>query len=277
MTDSNEINSFRCTMRWEGRAAKSMSRSDPGNWTSGKVGQGQLIGSKFGVSAPVLLREFPGVKMDDVTEAMALQIHRKSYWLPIHADKMLTGLDHAVADDAYNAGVGAASRRYAALRNIRSADTFAAIHDYTGIRLSFLHGLRLWATYGRGWTRRVAGVEAEAVQMAHAEAVNTKPSASQLNPLPSLPVMFAAKADAVAQKHAATTEGAALSTALVATAPAAVSSFASAPYAAVLHHPLILSTIAAAGIVLLAFMLYHHHIGAIRAAVLRGAADEHSA
>ena len=44
-------------------------------------------------------------------------------------------------------------------------DGVKAIQRACAARLGFLQGLRTWKTFGRGWGRRVAGVEAEAVAM----------------------------------------------------------------------------------------------------------------
>jgi lysozyme family protein len=168
MASANKMASFLYTMKWEGRASLSMNRNDPGNWAGGKVGSGELVGSKFGVSAPVLAKRFPGVKMADLTSAQALTVFDSGYWQPCHCDALSVGLDHAVSDNAYNAGPGTALRILGAALAAKPTDAIATIHVYSQRRLGFLEGLRTWKIFGKGWAARVAGVEAESVAMAHA-------------------------------------------------------------------------------------------------------------
>jgi len=275
MTDTNELNSFRCTMRWEGRAKKSMLRSDPGNWTGGRVGVGELIGSKFGVSAPTLRREYPHLTMDEVTEAIALTLHNKNYWIPSQAGKYPDGVDHALADDAYNAGVGAAVSRARAVSLFARAkpDPIGAIHAYTNKRLAFLQSLRIWSTYGRGWGARVAGVEVEAIKMAHHAVSNdvTHPAYAALQSLPDTFQHSAAMADE--QTKRASGRAAAAATVTASTAPA---SAAMAPtwLADLAHHPIVIVAVMLAALALLLLVVYHRRIGTIRSAALLAAAKE---
>jgi lysozyme family protein len=167
MSQSNRMASFLATMRWEGNSALSLNKADGGNWTSGKVGVGALVGSKFGVSAPVAARLFPGVLMKDLTADQALTVFLTNYWAPVYADKMLTGVDHCVSDDAYNAGPSSALGRWHRGAFLYSGDAVTTIHAYCALRLSFLESLKTAKIFLPGWSRRVAGVEAESVVMAH--------------------------------------------------------------------------------------------------------------
>lgn len=170
MSVANRQASFMATMRWEGRDKISLDPRDAGNWTGGKQGIGKLIGSKFGVSAQTCARMFPGKAMADLTIADALSVFVSGYWAPCSCDVMPAGLDHCVSDDAYNSGPASALGRYRSLPNL---DAVAAVHAYSAKRLSFLQALANWPIYGRGWAARVAGVEAEAVAMAHADSANS--------------------------------------------------------------------------------------------------------
>lgn len=91
---------------------------DAGNWTGGKVGVGDLIGTKYGISAPVLVKELrsKGYTMPITASTMknleyksAIAIYKKNYWAPIKGDQIK---DQKVADMIYdsavNQGVGAA-------------------------------------------------------------------------------------------------------------------------------------------------------------------------
>ena len=174
MAIQNLKNSFLNTMRWEGRNSLSVNKHDPGNWTGGAVGKGYLYGSKFGVSAPVLIEKYPGVAMADVTEDMAAAIFKSGYWDAVRGDTLHEGVDHCVSDDAYNAGVGAALKRWKKGGFLFSSDPITTIHKYSEMRLTFLESLISWKIFNRGWAARVAGVEIESISMAH-EAIKNCP------------------------------------------------------------------------------------------------------
>lgn len=154
----------------------SLVRADPGNWTGGKVGAGELRGTKYGIAA----HAHPGVDIRNLTRAEAREIYRRQYWRPIRGDEMPEGIDLATMDPAVNSGVsrGAAWMQRAlgvdadgrigpiTLAAARQADPVPAIRKACAIRMGFLRGLRTWSDFGRGWSRRVASVEAVGVRMA---------------------------------------------------------------------------------------------------------------
>ena len=51
-------------------------RSDPGNWTGGAVGCGELRGTKFGISAAA----YPAEDIANLTPEAAAAIYRRDYW-----------------------------------------------------------------------------------------------------------------------------------------------------------------------------------------------------
>ena len=54
--------------------------NDSGNWTGGKVGEGELKGTKYGISAA----EFPTLDIVNMTEAEAQVIYKSKYWLVLY-------------------------------------------------------------------------------------------------------------------------------------------------------------------------------------------------
>jgi len=58
--------------------------NDSGNWDSGKVGIGKLIGTKYGISAPTLKnylkRDITKEDMINLSYDVALDIYKKNYW-----------------------------------------------------------------------------------------------------------------------------------------------------------------------------------------------------
>lgn len=51
---------------------------DPGNWTGGKVGVGQLKGTKFGVSAMT----YPDIDIKSLQREEAIDIYERDWWNP---------------------------------------------------------------------------------------------------------------------------------------------------------------------------------------------------
>jgi lysozyme family protein len=177
----------------------SMIRSDPGNWTGGKVGVGELRGTKYGIAA----HAHPGVDIQNLTKAQAREIYRRQYWAPVRGDDLPAGLDLVTFDPAVNSGVRRGSQWLqkalglhdpdgkvgpVTLQAARAADPVATVKRACAVRMGFLQGLKTWGTFGKGWSRRVASVEAVSVRMA-VEAMGGK----------SRPVLLDAKAEAGAK------------------------------------------------------------------------------
>lgn len=78
----------------------SMDPNDKGNWTGGRVGVGQLRGSKYGMSAAT----YPNVDIANVTLDQAQSNFEVNYWTVIHGDDLPWPIALCVADDAYNHG-----------------------------------------------------------------------------------------------------------------------------------------------------------------------------
>jgi len=116
---------------------------DPGNWTGGRVGHGELVGTKYGVSAA----SYPNEDIPNITRERADALYKRDYWDAIGADALPHPLSLLAFDVAVNSGVGAAKRL---LEQTRNPIEFAAIrlHDYTTFGL--------WSRYGKGWARRVS-------------------------------------------------------------------------------------------------------------------------
>lgn len=106
------------------------------------------------------------------------EIYRENYWNKIVGDQWPEGTDLAVWDCAVNSGP-ARSRQFceallgkstiwgpwaAAVR--AKPDRTPFIKAFCAKRLAFLHSLKIWATFGSGWGKRVASVEANGVRMA---------------------------------------------------------------------------------------------------------------
>lgn len=165
----------------------SMTPKDPGNWTGGKVGVGTLRGTKYGIAA----HANPDVNIQALTKDQAAEIYLRKYWNPIRGDDLRHGLDLVTMDAAVNSGVSRAVRwlqqaagatpdgkigpmTLAAANN--APDVAGVIMRACAARIGFLRGLRIWTSFGKGWSRRVAEVEAVALRMAvEAAGITSKP------------------------------------------------------------------------------------------------------
>jgi lysozyme family protein len=98
-------------------------------------------------------------------KSVAIDIYRQKYWAKLDCDNRASGPDFVDFDYGVNSGVG----RVTALRKTLDPQKLAPIayvKAACAARSSFLHGLRTWSVFGKGWGRRVADVEATGVQMA---------------------------------------------------------------------------------------------------------------
>lgn len=161
------------TLNHEG--GKSTNRADPGNWTGGKVGAGVLKGTNMGIAA----NTFPNLDIMNLTKADVIPIYRDKYWNKVSGEALPFGLDLVVFDYGVNSGPSRGVKALQAEIGIKvdgvagpetivrtaSTDVKRAIQGVCARRRSFLRALPTWETFKRGWSARVADVEAKAVAM----------------------------------------------------------------------------------------------------------------
>ncbi len=153
----------------------SLERTDPGNWTGGKVGKGTLKGTKYGISAAA----FPALDIANLTLDDVKPIYKARYWDETGGDTLPSGFDLAVFDYAVNSGPVRALRdaqtvigtpadgKFGPATRAKAAGAgVGEIKALCAKRLSFMRSLAIWKTYGKGWSARVAKIEAKAVAMA---------------------------------------------------------------------------------------------------------------
>ena len=148
---------------------------DPGNWTGGTQGSGELKGTNFGISA----KSYPSEDIKDMLVSRAMEIYRSDYWNAIRGDELPDGIALAVMDAAVNQGAKRAIRWLQIALDLDDIDgtvgpkTVAAAHANTGAWLirflvlrssAYLHTLldnpmmRSWAC---NWMERLFDVEKE--------------------------------------------------------------------------------------------------------------------
>ena len=100
-------------------------------------------------------------------------LYKKNYWDKIHGDQLPSGVDYACFDLAVNSGVGRAAKILqqavgvsadgvigpATMDAVEKANPRDLATEICDLRLQFLQSLPTFATFGKGWSRRVAEVE----------------------------------------------------------------------------------------------------------------------
>lgn len=137
---------------------------DRGNWTSGKIGVGELKGTKYGISA----MSYPHLDIKNLTLAQAKAIYKEDFW-DILGDAH-PAIKFQLFDAAVNHGRGNAIRFLQ--RAVRAADDgiwgprsqaaleAMSLNDvllrFMAYRFKFWTSLSTFSQYGRGWTNRGA-------------------------------------------------------------------------------------------------------------------------
>ena len=144
------------TAKWEG--GWSDHKADPGGKTM------------YGVTEAVYhawlrKRGLPIKPVRNISRGEALLIYREQYWRPT-AEKLdlFPGVDLAVYDASVNSGVSRGLKWLKA--SAGSNDHSVTVKRICRARLSFMQSLKIWKTFGKGWGRRVADIEARGVVMA---------------------------------------------------------------------------------------------------------------
>ena len=107
-------------------------------------------------------------------------LYKAKYWDMVHGDQLPSGVDLCVFDCAVNSGVKRASKLLqravgvdddgvigrGTLAAVEALSAEEIIDRFCAERLSFLEALPTFATFGKGWSRRVAGVKTESLNLA---------------------------------------------------------------------------------------------------------------
>ena len=120
-------------------------------------------------------------EMRKLTPLMVAPLYKRKYFDACRANELISGVDYCVFDVAVNSGVGRAIKLLqscvgatpdgsygsitAALVKKAEENPAKLIEDYCAKRLEFLQSLKAFPTFGKGWTRRVEEVKAEALKM----------------------------------------------------------------------------------------------------------------
>lgn len=152
---------------------------DRGNWTKGRVGEGQLLGTKYGISAMT----YPTEDIKNLTLQRAKFLYKRDFWDVMRGDHLPFALAFQMFDAAVNHGPGNAIRiLQRAVGVVDDGDlgplTGAAVnrHDtddllmmFLAERIRFFTHISTFNRFGRGWMRRVAD------NLDHAAKDHTRP------------------------------------------------------------------------------------------------------
>ena len=83
------------TLQFEG--GFSQNPNDPGNWTGGEVGKGELVGTNYGISAA----SFPNLNIKSLTLDQAKALYKQEYWDVIKGDSLPFPLSMFLFDYAF--------------------------------------------------------------------------------------------------------------------------------------------------------------------------------
>lgn len=125
-----------------------------------------------------------------ITDEEVATVYRRFYWDAVKGDDLPAGIDYAVFDFAVNSGPSRSAEFLQrtlgvdqdgkigpqTLAAARAAKPVLVIDNLCDRRMFFLQGLKIWPTFGKGWTRRVEEVRAESKRMAAASHYAPEPS-----------------------------------------------------------------------------------------------------
>jgi len=115
----------------------------------------------------------------NITDDQLEQIYRDGYWNRCRCDALPDGVDYAVFDAAVNSGPrrsirwlksavcdgGNGGMTDETVSRVLANSAESVVATACGARLSFLQKLRTWSIFGKGWSRRVEGVQSVALAM----------------------------------------------------------------------------------------------------------------
>lgn len=119
-----------------------------------------------GITLAVYRQFKPGATKTDlrkISDGDVAEIYSTNYWRKVNGDRLASGVDLATFDAAVNSGVSRANKWLMAA--IGGADD-QTVRRICAARLGFVRSLKIWSTFGKGWSRRIAAVEAKGVAWA---------------------------------------------------------------------------------------------------------------
>lgn len=129
--------------------------------------------TKYGISK----RAFPQVDIPNLTIELAKDIYKLHFWDMVKADELPEAIRLIVFDCAVNQGVRSAVRILQSivgverdgiigpetLRRANETEPVVLLHSYALLRHDHYTNLVSWATFGKGWSKRLLEVVLESI------------------------------------------------------------------------------------------------------------------
>ena len=119
-----------------------------------------------GVTLGTFRRRKPGATKADlraISDQDLAAIYRRDFWSAVNGDTLADGVDLVTFDAGVNSGPGRAKQWLMASIGGSNVET---VKKVCARRLGFMQSLKIWKSFGKGWARRVASVEAKGVAWA---------------------------------------------------------------------------------------------------------------
>lgn len=199
MTASNFLACFNETEKWEGGFVDNP--HDPGGATMAGVTQAVY-------TAWLAKQGRPNAPVKDSSAADRQAIYRTGYWNAVRGDELYAGLDLVMTDTAWGSGpvkavkllqeiLGFAGsevdgkfgpKTMAKLERVPASLHQELIESLCQARMEFFKSLSTWQYFGAGWTNRLNGIRAKALEMnKDAPPPLIVQSQPPLEPAPTLP------------------------------------------------------------------------------------------
>lgn len=165
---SNYENCLAITLKWEGGDVNNP--ADPGGKTRWGITQATY-------SAFRARHHLAPASVFTMEKTEMLAIYKENFWDAVSGDTLAVGVDLASWDFGVNSGPARAKKAMTA--SAGTGGDVGFIQRLCAKRMSFVRGLTTFKTFGKGWSRRIADIEARAVKMtlsATAPAESVKPA-----------------------------------------------------------------------------------------------------
>ena len=154
MVAINKNKAISTTLKWEGGYTDHP--KDPGGPTN--------FGITIADAKKYWKKDATADDMQLMTKDVAINIYTTKYWKTSYydCDKLDGGVDLAVFDFGVNSGPATAKKYLDQSVGGTAEETVNKLCDK---RMEFLKKLKIWPTFGKGWTNRVADIRKEAVKL----------------------------------------------------------------------------------------------------------------
>jgi len=166
MNITNFSDAFGVLMINEGKFT--LNPKDPGNWSTGRINEGILDGTMWGISCRVAHENGYKGSMKYLPRETAELIAKKHYWDPLHLDHLDSEVAFQVLDANYHGGSAAKWLQRACgveedgvigsktLASANACDKRFIMMRFNAYRIKYLVSCKIFPDFGKGWMNRIA-------------------------------------------------------------------------------------------------------------------------